>query len=125
MDEPNKNDLLDELEDDEFVMRIEEIKLSDKAQMLKPTKKALTVEDFEVLCFLGEGSYAKVIQVRQKATSRIYALKAILRKHMKKVSTSPFSRPLAKQRVSGQNRKRHVDKAGSPKYNKVEPRISG
>ncbi len=75
-------------DDDEFVMHIEETKPEDLELMLKPKKKPLCADDFETINFLGEGAYAKVVHVRHKATSKSYALKIILKKHMKKVPIS-------------------------------------
>jgi len=73
------------VEDDEFVMHIEEIKKTDQEKILKAGKKPLTVDDFEILGFLGEGAYAKVMQAKNKTSGKVFALKVILKKHVKKV----------------------------------------
>ncbi|KZS89665.1 Pkinase-domain-containing protein [Sistotremastrum niveocremeum HHB9708] len=41
-----------------------------------------TIEDFELLKVIGKGSFGKVMQVRKKDTSRIYALKTIRKAHI-------------------------------------------
>ena len=46
------------------------------------TTAKLTLNSFEVLSMLGEGSYAKVIKVRHKLTGRLYALKVIEKSHI-------------------------------------------
>ncbi|KAJ3114701.1 hypothetical protein HK100_001578, partial [Physocladia obscura] len=40
-------------------------------------KKALSVDDFEILKVLGKGSFGKVVQVRKRDTGRIYAMKIL------------------------------------------------
>ena len=47
--------------------------------------KRMNIKDFEKLKFIGEGSYAKVLLVKHKETGKIYAIKAILKSHMRKV----------------------------------------
>ena len=47
--------------------------------------KKTSIEDFEVIKLLGEGAYAKVYQVKHKATNRIYAMKVIVKEYMHKV----------------------------------------
>jgi serum/glucocorticoid-regulated kinase 2 len=42
----------------------------------------LTIESFELLRVIGKGSFGKVMQVRKKDTSRIYALKTIRKAHI-------------------------------------------
>jgi serine/threonine protein kinase len=39
--------------------------------------RPLGLDDFEVLHLLGRGSYGKVLQVRRKATGRVYAMKVV------------------------------------------------
>lgn len=39
--------------------------------------KSLTIEQFDLLKVVGQGSFGKVMQVRKKDTQRIYALKTI------------------------------------------------
>jgi serine/threonine protein kinase len=87
-------------EDDEFVMKAEELKIEDKAAFLKQAKKTASADDFEVIAFLGEGSYAKVVQVRQKVTGKILAMKIILKKHVKKV-TPQFPSCLVEKGIPG------------------------
>ena len=38
-------------------------------------KEKITLEDFSMICMIGEGSYAKVILVKKKDTKKLYALK--------------------------------------------------
>ena len=38
---------------------------------------SLTIDDFELITVIGKGSFGKVMQVRKRDTSRIYALKTI------------------------------------------------
>jgi serine/threonine protein kinase len=54
--------------------------------------RKMTMEDFERVQFLGEGSYAKVILVRHKETGKTYAMKAILKSHMTKVISVEMGR---------------------------------
>ena len=44
-------------------------------------EKAISLEDFYMLCVIGKGSYAKVVLVKRKDTGEIMALK-ILKKEM-------------------------------------------
>ncbi len=81
----NDDIFAEDVENDEFVMHIEEMKKTEQEEVLKKSKKVLTSEDFEMLNFLGEGSYAKVVQVRHKGSGKTFALKMILKKHVKKV----------------------------------------
>eukprot|EP00291_Cryptomonas_curvata_P029838 CAMPEP_0172208048 /NCGR_PEP_ID=MMETSP1050-20130122/34223_1 /TAXON_ID=233186 /ORGANISM="Cryptomonas curvata, Strain CCAP979/52" /LENGTH=758 /DNA_ID=CAMNT_0012887531 /DNA_START=382 /DNA_END=2658 /DNA_ORIENTATION=- len=41
------------------------------------TKSKITVDDFEILCMVGEGGFGKVFQVRKKDTSLILAMKCM------------------------------------------------
>lgn len=52
--------------------------------MHKEEKKKTTRQDFEKIRFLGKGSYAKVFLVKHKETSKLYAMKAVLKSHMHK-----------------------------------------
>ena len=47
--------------------------------------RKMCATDFEILLVLGEGSYAKVHRVRDRATGAIYAMKEIDKTKMKKV----------------------------------------
>ena len=103
---PIINDRLcaEDIEDDEFVMRIEEFKKTDKDLLFKPQKKPqLTADDFEILAFLGEGSYAKVVKAKQKPNGKLYALKIILKKHVKKVRRINRIIKIAKEGISSQD----------------------
>ncbi|KAH9941049.1 AGC/Akt protein kinase [Amylocystis lapponica] len=44
--------------------------------------QSLTVDDFELITVIGKGSFGKVMQVRKRDTSRIYALKTIRKQHI-------------------------------------------
>ncbi|KZV97998.1 Pkinase-domain-containing protein [Exidia glandulosa HHB12029] len=49
----------------------------------KPSRnEPLTIEAFDLLKVIGKGSFGKVMQVRKKDTSRIYALKTIRKAHI-------------------------------------------
>jgi serine/threonine protein kinase len=48
---------------------------------LKTKQKKVSLEDFDLLCVLGRGSFGKVMKVRKKDTKEIYAMK-ILAKEM-------------------------------------------
>ncbi|KAI0087835.1 AGC/Akt protein kinase [Irpex rosettiformis] len=49
----------------------------------KPLSGAsLTIDDFELITVIGKGSFGKVMQVRKRDTSRIYALKTIRKQHI-------------------------------------------
>ncbi|KAK9464307.1 kinase-like domain-containing protein [Lipomyces arxii] len=60
----------------------------------------LTIDDFELLKVVGKGSFGKVMQVRKKDTSRIYALKTIRKAHI--VSRSEVNHTLAERTVLAQ-----------------------
>ncbi|WFD18393.1 non-specific serine/threonine protein kinase [Malassezia caprae] len=59
--------------------------------------KSLTIESFELLKVIGKGSFGKVMQVRKKDTSRIYALKIIRKAHI--ISRSEVTHTLAERTV--------------------------
>ena len=40
------------------------------------------LEDYSMLSVIGKGSYAKVILVREKATSKLFALKSMKKKYI-------------------------------------------
>ncbi|KIP05161.1 hypothetical protein PHLGIDRAFT_31013 [Phlebiopsis gigantea 11061_1 CR5-6] len=49
----------------------------------KPTSgQSFTIDDFELITVIGKGSFGKVMQVRKRDTSRIYALKTIRKQHI-------------------------------------------
>ncbi|RYP71920.1 hypothetical protein DL771_004523 [Monosporascus sp. 5C6A] len=60
----------------------------------------LKIEDFELLKLVGKGSFGKVMQVRKKDTSRIYALKTIRKAHI--ISRSEVAHTLAERSVLAQ-----------------------
>ncbi|KAK9480293.1 kinase-like domain-containing protein [Lipomyces japonicus] len=60
----------------------------------------LTIDSFELLKVVGKGSFGKVMQVRKKDTSRIYALKTIRKAHI--VSRSEVNHTLAERTVLAQ-----------------------
>jgi serum/glucocorticoid-regulated kinase 2 len=60
----------------------------------------LTIDDFELLKVVGKGSFGKVMQVRKKDTSRIYALKTIRKAHI--ISRSEVAHTLAERSVLAQ-----------------------
>jgi serine/threonine protein kinase len=43
----------------------------------KSTEKKVSLDDFELLCVLGRGTFGKVLKVRHNKTKKIYAMKAI------------------------------------------------
>jgi len=45
------------------------------------SKKSVSLDDFELLCVIGRGSFGKVMKVRHKETRHVYAMK-VLRKDM-------------------------------------------
>ncbi len=49
-------------------------------------KKKLSIEDFEVSFTLGKGSYAKVVLAKNKNSQKLYALKIIDKKFLKRVN---------------------------------------
>ena len=71
--------------DNEFIILIEELSNEDAKNFLPEAKKGHTIDEFEVLNFIGEGSYAKVMKVRHKKTENICALKIVSKKRIKKV----------------------------------------
>jgi len=83
--EENKTILEEPVEDEEFVIVIEETKETDQEEILKQPKKTRSINDFNILNFIGEGGYAKVSKVVHKETNITYALKIILKAHVKKV----------------------------------------
>ncbi|KAH8104692.1 AGC/Akt protein kinase [Cristinia sonorae] len=46
------------------------------------TGQSLTISDFELITVIGKGSFGKVMQVRKRDTSRIYALKTIRKQNI-------------------------------------------
>ena len=102
MEEDSKGKSIEQIEDEEFVMHIEELKIDDQLQILKPAKKTLTIDDYETVTFLGEGAYAKVIQAREKATGKTYAIKMIIKKFIKKVWRTLII-IVVKERISSKN----------------------
>lgn len=63
-------------------------------------KDNLNIDAFDLLKVVGKGSFGKVMQVRKKDTSRIYALKTIRKLHI--VSRSEVSHTLAERTVLAQ-----------------------
>ncbi|ORY73875.1 kinase-like domain-containing protein [Leucosporidium creatinivorum] len=59
--------------------------------------EAMSIDDFDLLKVIGKGSFGKVMQVRKKDTSRIYALKTIRKAHI--VSRSEVTHTLAERTV--------------------------
>lgn len=62
--------------------------------------KSLSIETFELLKVIGKGSFGKVMQVRKRDTSRIYALKIIRKAHI--ISRSEVTHTLAERTVLAQ-----------------------
>jgi len=60
----------------------------------------LTIDAFDLLKVVGKGSFGKVMQVRKRDTSRIYALKTIRKAHI--VSRSEVTHTLAERTVLAQ-----------------------
>ena len=58
---------------------------------------SLNIESFELLKVIGKGSFGKVMQVRKRDTSRIYALKIIRKAHI--ISRSEVTHTLAERTV--------------------------
>ncbi|KAI9682703.1 MAG: hypothetical protein M1829_006690 [Trizodia sp. TS-e1964] len=63
-------------------------------------QRTLTIEDFELLKVVGKGSFGKVMQVRKRDTSRIYALKTLRKAHI--ISRSEVAHTLAERSVLAQ-----------------------
>jgi serum/glucocorticoid-regulated kinase 2 len=61
---------------------------------------SLTVDDFELITVIGKGSFGKVMQVRKRDTSRIYALKTIRKAHI--VHRNEITHTLAERLVLAQ-----------------------
>ncbi|KAF3923119.1 Phototropin-2 [Dactylellina cionopaga] len=62
--------------------------------------KPLTIENFDLLKVVGKGSFGKVMQVRKKDTSRIYALKTIRKAHI--INRAEVTHTLAERTVLAQ-----------------------
>ncbi|TPX33472.1 hypothetical protein SmJEL517_g03615 [Synchytrium microbalum] len=62
--------------------------------------KHMDIEEFELLKVIGKGSFGKVMQVRKKDTSRIYAMKILKKSHI--VERSEVSHTLAERTVLAQ-----------------------
>jgi len=58
---------------------------------------SLSIDDFELTTVIGKGSFGKVMQVRKRDTSRIYALKTIRKAHI--VSRNEITHTLAERLV--------------------------
>eukprot|EP00826_Nyctotherus_ovalis_P027429 TRINITY_DN2143_c0_g1_i5.p2 TRINITY_DN2143_c0_g1~~TRINITY_DN2143_c0_g1_i5.p2 ORF type:complete len:105 (+),score=22.29 TRINITY_DN2143_c0_g1_i5:130-444(+) len=82
-------------EQDDFMIVIEETTNERQANYLKKLfnsqSLAHSIDEFEFVNYLGEGSYAKVIQVRHKETGNVFALKMISKKHIRKVNLLSFN----------------------------------
>ncbi|QRW20232.1 Pre-B-cell leukemia transcription factor-interacting protein 1 [Rhizoctonia solani] len=61
---------------------------------------ALTIDSFDLLKVIGKGSFGKVMQVRKRDTSRIYALKTIRKAHI--ASRGEITHTLAERTVLAQ-----------------------
>ncbi|KAI3661627.1 hypothetical protein MP638_002879 [Amoeboaphelidium occidentale] len=64
------------------------------------TRKPMAIEDFDLLKVIGKGSFGKVMQVRKKDTSRIYAMKIIRKANI--VERSEVEHTLAERNVLAQ-----------------------
>ncbi|KAF9476544.1 AGC/Akt protein kinase [Pholiota conissans] len=62
--------------------------------------QSLTIDDFELMTVIGKGSFGKVLQVRKRDTSRIYALKTIRKAHI--VNRNEITHTLAERLVLAQ-----------------------
>ncbi|KAK2465353.1 hypothetical protein APHAL10511_002707 [Amanita phalloides] len=62
--------------------------------------QSLAVDDFELITVIGKGSFGKVMQVRKRDTSRIYALKTIRKQHI--VNRKEITHTLAERLVLAQ-----------------------
>ncbi|KAF7768239.1 hypothetical protein Agabi119p4_7482 [Agaricus bisporus var. burnettii] len=62
--------------------------------------QSLTIDDFELITVIGKGSFGKVMQVRKRDTSRIYALKTIRKQHI--VIRNEITHTLAERLVLAQ-----------------------
>ncbi|KAG0051908.1 AGC protein kinase Gad8 [Gryganskiella cystojenkinii] len=60
----------------------------------------LTIDAFDLLKVIGKGSFGKVMQVRKRDTSRIYAMKIIRKAHI--ISRSEVNHTLAERTVAAQ-----------------------
>ncbi|KAJ7134693.1 kinase-like domain-containing protein [Mycena epipterygia] len=119
-DEPNRGDGADDLGNDIFLGGIKFIPNFDdggtqdqwydlvggagKIQIgvsYQPTNgQSLTIDDFELITVIGKGSFGKVMQVRKRDTSRIYALKTIRKMHI--VNRNEITHTLAERLVLAQ-----------------------
>ncbi|KIY72422.1 Pkinase-domain-containing protein [Cylindrobasidium torrendii FP15055 ss-10] len=61
---------------------------------------SLTIDDFELITVIGKGSFGKVMQVRKRDTSRVYALKTIRKAHI--VHRNEITHTLAERLVLAQ-----------------------
>lgn len=75
-------------------------KLKIGVEYVENRKGKLAMDDFELLKVVGKGSFGKVMQVRKKDTSRIYALKTIRKAHI--ISRSEVAHTLAERSVLAQ-----------------------
>ena len=60
-------------------------------------EKGVSIDDFELMTMVGQGSYGKVVQVRKKDTGKIYAMKIIRKETLKRgeeKSQDTFNREL-------------------------------
>ncbi|KAJ7016640.1 kinase-like domain-containing protein [Mycena alexandri] len=62
--------------------------------------QSLGIDDFELITVIGKGSFGKVMQVRKRDTSRIYALKTIRKMHI--VNRNEITHTLAERLVLAQ-----------------------
>ncbi|TFK40836.1 kinase-like domain-containing protein [Crucibulum laeve] len=62
--------------------------------------QSLSIDEFELITVIGKGSFGKVMQVRKRDTSRIYALKTIRKMHI--VNRNEITHTLAERLVLAQ-----------------------
>ncbi|KAJ3774106.1 hypothetical protein FB446DRAFT_730135 [Lentinula raphanica] len=81
----------------------------------KKSQRKVCVDDFEMLRVLGKGCAGKVLLVRHKATSGLYAMKAITKRHV--LAHQELQHTLTEQAVL--KRMAAVDENGQPNANGV------
>eukprot|EP00640_Fibrocapsa_japonica_P000050 CAMPEP_0113935822 /NCGR_PEP_ID=MMETSP1339-20121228/2886_1 /TAXON_ID=94617 /ORGANISM="Fibrocapsa japonica" /LENGTH=866 /DNA_ID=CAMNT_0000938097 /DNA_START=60 /DNA_END=2656 /DNA_ORIENTATION=- /assembly_acc=CAM_ASM_000762 len=47
-------------------------------------RKAVSIKDFELLCMIGKGAFGKVFQVRSRVDGKVYAMKGISKRFLKR-----------------------------------------
>jgi serine/threonine protein kinase len=69
-----------------------------RTESADPQSMHATLDDFELMCVLGRGGFGKVMQVRHKSTGKVYAMKILKKKELKRRRQAGFVSVLMRMR---------------------------